>query len=270
MDINRKDFKKITDDEFTHIRNTLGGNQQSAIQSLANYEGFNSDSDVYFTSNAFYASYWNAYVDIFDAKLERKKNWIKHSLYIFLVPTLIVATIVGAYWFLSDSDAVDKRNVLIFTGYIFCIFLFFVGSNLISDTRRYYRELPNFRLNNIFHEGIRDLSKTVFAPSQNDLIIARIGGGTVDFTRIPYSAIFSAAIVGNNDLTSLSMNSKGVVEAVSISEPEDAHSDYNDLRVFTKAGKTYRILEPKGRNGGTLEDLARLICDRAAESKLSS
>lgn len=270
MAINREDFKSITETEFAHVQKLVLDNEDVVSRALVASGELDKDSDVYVTSHSFYASYWNACVDMIDAKLERKKIWIKHLLYSFLFPNLIVVAILGAYWFLSGSDVVDKRNVLIFTGYLYCIFLVFAGSNLISEFRRYYREIPNFRVSNILHEGIEDLSKTVFAPNKNELIIARVVSGTVDFTRIPYSDIFSAAIVGNNDLTSLSMNSQGVIEAVSISEPEDGHSDYNGLRVFTKSGKTYRILEPEGRNGGTLEDLVRLICDRAAASKLSS
>jgi hypothetical protein len=260
MAINREDFKKITDGEFTQIRNTLRDNQQSAVQALAKSEGFNSDSDVCFTSDSFYISLLNAKINENDAKLKRKKRHLKGSFKFLLYPTLIIAAILFTYAFFSNANAVDKWNVAIFSGYLYFVFLFFIGSNVISELRDYRRFRNNYTPIGIFNRAIAAISKSAFALTNKGIIFVNSG----ENIRIPYSEIYSAAIVGEKAQTTISLNSRGVTEHVLITEPDISSSNYNELRIFMKNGKTYHFIEPEGHDGETGEDILQRILNKAA------
>lgn len=270
MTVNREQFKSITDAEYTEVQNLVRENEAAVEKALSASGAVEVGSEIYQTSHSFYSNFWNANIERVDAKLKRRKTSMRKGFQILLIPTLAIFVILALYWSLSvRSDVNDKLNVLIFSGYMLTAFWVFAGTSILSDFRRYRRDIKNYRFNKIFHEDLRPALKTAMVPGLNELHVAKVSGETVVTLQIPYSEIFTAAIVPINSRAKLVRNNFGSMESLSIEERlEDdvENSEYDEVRVFKNSGRRLSLLEPEGRNGGTRETLTHLIHDRAKKA----
>lgn len=270
MAIDRSDFEKITNREYAALQALVQESEAAASTALSTSGAAEDGEEQYQVSHLFYSDHWNTSIYKADEKLRRRKAWVLGHLYILLLPLMGVAGIISLYWFFSTNSTIDdKISVLMFAGYISTVFFVFVGISVFSEIKKFYNERLDFRFNTIFHGGVTPELKTAMVPGRKGLYVAKVSGDSMSVLEVPYSEIFASAIVPINSRTKLVRKYSGPIETMSIEEQLDddvMYSDYDEVRIFKQSGRQFSLLEPKGKNGGTREDLVRIISERSAAS----